>query len=343
MSSLHNLKLVKSKQLNFKPSPPNVKDYKVRLNNNLKLQSKVSLPSIFDNTLKCSPVIDQGDYGSCTAFASVGAMEFIMKQSNNTFKKLSENFAYYTSRVNIENMTIPPIDNGAYLSNTLKGLVKYGTCLNTTCPYVNINNAPSAQAYSECKKYQIITYAKHDDATNSNKLNDGLNIIKTTISAGYPIVAGFTCYSNIYNSVNGAILMPTKNDTIIGGHAVLIVGYNDVTKQFKFKNSWGTSWGNRGYGYLPYEYYLNGDLTDIWGVYTQSINNVTNGIIISTPTIVQNQMSDIFEQIMLNYSNLANSTNLNTIFTQLVNKYKDNKKLVVFINNMKMTLITFNQ
>jgi hypothetical protein len=137
--------------------------------------------------------------------------------------------------------------------------------------------------------------------------------------------------------------MPTKNDTIIGGHAVLIVGYNDVTKQFKFKNSWGTSWGNRGYGYLPYEYYLNGDLTDIWGVYTQSINNVTNGIIISTPTIVQNQMSDIFEQIMLNYSNLANSTNLNTIFTQLVNKYKDNKKLVVFINNMKMTLITFNQ
>ena len=39
-------------------------------------------------------------------------------------------------------------------------------------------------------------------------------------------------------------------------HAILIVGYNDEIGAFKFVNSWGANWGNQGYGWLTYDYFL---------------------------------------------------------------------------------------
>jgi C1A family cysteine protease len=63
--------------------------------------------------------------------------------------------------------------------------------------------------------------------------------------------------------------MPSKNDTILGGHCLLCVGYNDKTEQFIFKNSWGTGWGASGYGFLPYAYMTNVNLTsDVWYIKT---------------------------------------------------------------------------
>jgi C1A family cysteine protease len=63
----------------------------------------------------------------------------------------------------------------------------------------------------------------------------------------------------------GVVTMPKRGDALLGGHAVLAVGYRHATRQFIFRNSWGPAWGDRGYGYLPYEFVAASALTwDFW-------------------------------------------------------------------------------
>jgi len=61
--------------------------------------------------------------------------------------------------------------------------------------------------------------------------------------------------------------MPTDNDKILGGHAVMAVGYNEKEKVFIIRNSWGVNWGDQGYFYMPYKYMTNKNLcSDFWVV-----------------------------------------------------------------------------
>ena len=71
--------------------------------------------------------------------------------------------------------------------------------------------------------------------------------------------------------VSGLVPMPKRNEDLAGGHALCIVGYDDKTNIFKFKNSWGANWGVQGYGYLPYEY-MKKYCSDAWSA-TDLIEN----------------------------------------------------------------------
>jgi C1A family cysteine protease len=62
--------------------------------------------------------------------------------------------------------------------------------------------------------------------------------------------------------------MPKPNESVLGGHAVLAVGYDDAQQCFIFRNSWGEGWGMKGYGTMPYAYLLDGDLSDDFWVIT---------------------------------------------------------------------------
>lgn len=66
-----------------------------------------------------------------------------------------------------------------------------------------------------------------------------------------------------FNAINGEIPLPKTEDEIIAGHGILMIGYDDRTKRFRFVNSWGVDWGDKGYGYLPYEYF-DLFLTEAW-------------------------------------------------------------------------------
>ena len=91
---------------------------------------------------------------------------------------------------------------------------------------------------------------------------------------------GFTVYNNSWSQANssseGAFPFPTNTDTVAGGHAVVICGYDDnktiINKQdnsktvgaLKIRNSWSINWGNRGYGWLPYKYVETQLAMDFW-------------------------------------------------------------------------------
>ena len=78
-------------------------------------------------------------------------------------------------------------------------------------------------------------------------------------------VFGFTVYESFMQdkvAVNGHVPLPKRNERVIGGHAVMAVGYNDDKKWFILRNSWGESWGMQGYFTKPYSYVTDPSLTD---------------------------------------------------------------------------------
>jgi C1A family cysteine protease len=207
-------------------------------------------------------------------------MEFFYKKfmdgkENDVF---SEKFVYYTTRVNIAGWPAQE-DSGAYIRDTMKSMVKFGSALEPSFPYVlhgdtdcRVADVPPIECYEEAKKYQITAYANIPENDKVKCLSD----LKVLLQSGYAFIGGFVCYENIFSSMGGIIPLPAGR--IIGGHAVLFVGYDDAKQAFKFKNSWG-DWGDNGYGYLPYYYLSSGNMFDLWTVYLQEHNDRVFGVV----------------------------------------------------------------
>lgn len=217
----------------------------------------ITLPAVVDLRSNCSAIEDQGQLGSCTGSAIAGIIEYLDRKVN---KKLdvSRLFIYYQERL-LEGTT--NYDAGAYIRTGIKAVNTYGAPLESLWPYIisRFATRPSNSAYTDALKRKAIAYQR---ITNF----DG---VKTALSQGYPVVIGFTVYESFEGNLNNTTgMMPypnTATEQVLGGHAVCIVGYNDSTQRFICRNSWGTSWGDHGYFYMPYQVIQNtGMSSDFW-------------------------------------------------------------------------------
>lgn len=220
--------------------------------------------SIIDLRSNDSPIFDQGALGSCTGNALAGALQFLEKKDKVPYIELSRLFIYYDERV-VENTV--SIDSGAQIRDGIKTLAKLGVCSETCCPY-NIQNfavQPGHKCYIEASKHRILSYYR------LNTLSDMLHCINT----GYPFVFGFSVYDSFESDQvvqTGIVNMPTTNENLLGGHAVMAIGYDDNQKRFLVRNSWGISWGQKGYFTIPYDYLTNRNLSDDFWVILRGKN-----------------------------------------------------------------------
>ena len=234
-----------------------------------------ALPPSTDLRAWCSPIENQGPLGSCTAHAGVGLFEYFEKKASNAHIDASRLFLYKATR-NLMGVTG---DTGAYLRTTAEAMLLFGVPPEKHYPYDTnkYDDEPSAFLYSFGGNYKALKYYRFDPpGTPKAQL---LATIKEKLAVGLPSMFGFTVYSSLSQaSTTGSIPFPSSGEKMLGGHAIDAVGYDDAkvitnannkksTKgAFLIRNSWGTGWGSKGYGWLPYDYVLSGLASDWWSL-----------------------------------------------------------------------------
>lgn len=223
-----------------------------------------ALPPKVDLRPGCPPVYNQGELGSCTANAIGGAHQFnqIKQKSQNNFIP-SRLFIYYNERV-MEGTVNQ--DAGAMIRDGVKSVVSQGVCPETEWTYdiKKFTKKPAATCYTHALQHQVVSY---------QRIIPLIAQIKGCLASGFPIVFGFSVYENFDGAdVQGTGMMQMPSGSLMGGHAVLAVGYDDSISRVIVRNSWGPGWGDKGYFYMPYQYITNTNLADdFWTIRTVEV------------------------------------------------------------------------
>ena len=221
-----------------------------------------TLPTKADLRPKMPKIYDQGQLGSCTANAIGGAFEYEQVQSGLADFMPSRLFIYYNERA-LEGTV--DSDSGAMIRDGMKSVAKVGVCSETTWAYdvARFTEKPPGAAYTEAKKHQALVY---------RRVLANLHQMQGCLASGYPFVFGFSVYESFMTpdvAKTGKVPLPARGEQLLGGHAVLAVGYDDADQSFIVRNSWGTGWGTKGYCRMPYAYLTNPQLArDFWAIYT---------------------------------------------------------------------------
>lgn len=237
---------------------PDQRDYKFAASRDVAL----SLPDAVDLTSGMGLVLDQLQLGSCGPNAEDSLILFDQHKQSLPTTGSSRLFSYYTTR---QLMGTIPQDSGVDNRTMLKALAQYGFCPETLWPYdtSKYTYQPPPTVYAAALLSAVRDYAA---------VTQDLNSIKGCLASGYPFLFGFTVYESFETpavSSTGLVPLPRSNERMLGGHDVCICGYDEATRLFKFKNSWGSKWGASGYGYFPYSYALDPNLSgDFWVINT---------------------------------------------------------------------------
>ena len=242
------------KRYGWRADSPDMRDYLLAVEPVKTLPRSVSLRS------QMPPVYDQGQLGSCTANSIGSILEFNeLKQAETDAGTPSRLFIYYNERA-MEGTVSQ--DSGAEIRDGIKSVAQLGAPPETDWPYVITKFArkPSAKAYRDALEHQAIRYARVPQTEMG---------IQNVLAAGYPISFGFTVYESFESDVgsDGIVPMPEPDETVLGGHAVVAIGYKRIEGQlyFECRNSWGPDWGDHGYFWLPASYVTSSSLArDFW-------------------------------------------------------------------------------
>lgn len=238
--------------------------------------AKAGLPATADLTAWCSDIEDQGSLGSCTAHAGVGMVEYFERRAFGRHIDASRLFLYKTTR----NLLHWTGDTGAFLRSTMGALALFGLPPEEYWEYdaTRFDEEPESFLYAFGQNYRAITYYRLDPP--GAQPSAVLAGIKRHLASGLPSMFGFTVFSSYTQAgATGQIPFPVAGDSVVGGHAVMAVGYDDALKikhadpgskattgALKIRNSWGTGWGDAGYGWLPYEYVNRSLAVDWWAL-----------------------------------------------------------------------------
>ena len=267
---------------------PDLRDYTSASKQVVSFNRKLKLPSLTSDVRPsdlgpsdlrewCSPVEDQLDLGSCTAHAAAGIVEYFERRAFGKHIDASRLFLYKTTR----NLMQVTGDTGAWLRETMGALVLCGVPDEKYWPYrvKDFDREPGGFVYALAENYSTVKYFCHDPQGAEQPAPEVLSSVKKYLDAGIPSMFGFWGFESFEESDRpGDIPYPGKGEKAQWGHAVAAVGYDDerVITNLKcrtetkgallIRNSWGSSWGDGGYGWLPYEYVHNRLALDFWSI-----------------------------------------------------------------------------
>lgn len=229
------------------PSPPDERDYAALAPSRDELDA---LPAFFQAGYQ-DPIYSQGGEGSCVGQATAGALGHFERITPNRGtpygRRRSARDAYEGAR-EIE----PVTGEGAYIRAALEWARKQGICTEADWPYVERSaGAPRPGAAASRATCKVARY---------ERLLDDERAVKLALFRGQMVVVRIeTCDGFNDARPDGTVSRSGRRG---GGHAVVLVGWDDTRKAFRLRNSWGAGWGDRGYCWLPYDY----GLTEAWSL-----------------------------------------------------------------------------
>lgn len=260
-------KLMKKFPLTYKRDPDDERDFKFQT---ILKESKLTAAAKIDHSSNVASVKNQGQLGSCVGFAVTALKEWqekveheaelaAGKRGKSKAYDLSESWLYW----NCKKIDAWPGEEGTSIRYAMQVLQKIGVPTEKAWPYDDINiGDPKRWATLVARWNTIESYWR---VNNLNELKVALNTA--------PVPIGVACFLEIfYTGRDGVVDYPAYPETMYGGHAILAVGYDDTTQRIKFKNSWGESWGENGYGYLPYSY-IDDFMWDAWAAKDHAVTN----------------------------------------------------------------------
>lgn len=236
------------------PSPWDPRDY--RYDNLVAAAPPMGLPSVIDYEENLPPVFDQGKLGTCVAASSAWGFKAAEEISQGDFPAggLSAAFLYAMCK----QMDGIPNQAGTYIRVAMKVLQQYGICSEALYPYSTLTSdvnvpAPPNTLLQVAQNYRIQTYAQLASPTD-NDLQARVGILKQAIAREGPIEAALLVIENFLDVKGPDYIIPDPEGYLLGGHAVCLCGYDDSRQAFLLRNTWGTTWGDKGYAWLPYHW-----------------------------------------------------------------------------------------
>ena len=220
-------------------------------------------PNIVDLRPYCTTIENQGTLGSCTGQSIAGAIE-LLNNRNGKPTDVSRLFIYYYERLLMGTVNY---DSGAYIRDGIKATNHYGVSLERYWPYDirKFKQEPINEAKTDAQKRKVTRYERVAD----------FNGCIDALTNGYPVIIGFHVYTSFMSATvarTGNMPYPNKKrEKLLGGHAVLLVGYDITRKVFIVRNSWGDTWGDKGYFYMPFDVIKPDMSSDYWII--KSVNN----------------------------------------------------------------------
>lgn len=200
------------------------------------------------------PIYNQGNLGGCVGNGVTACVEQTLGIEGKNIGPMSRLMCYYNAR-RIEGTTSE--DAGAMISDGVTGVANWGLCTEELWPYdiSKFASMPPPKARNQAARHKAI---------KSYSVNQKSADLKQCIAEGYGVVFGFTVYDGFESDAvakTGVLQMPKRGEQIAGGHCTVLVGWDDPSRRYIVRNSWGTDWGQLGYFLMPYDYVLNPDLS----------------------------------------------------------------------------------
>lgn len=235
------------RQYGWNPDLPDIRDKHYSVLHQSEQVKQIALPPKVDNSAKLPKPFDQGQLGSCTANALAGAFAFIHQDF------IASRLQIYYGERSLEHDI--KTDGGAQIRDGVKVLNKTGAIPESEWPYDVSKFAvkPPAKDMTDVKK--VVQYARLLNGTDFHNC----------LAAGFPFVIGFTVYDSFESDEvahTGIVPMPKPDEQVLGGHAVLVYGYDDTDGTYLVRNSWGDAWGLQGNFKIPQSYFNDKNLAD---------------------------------------------------------------------------------